>query len=54
MICKQIFGSLKKYLKCEKLTAADTAPNPINEMYDGVKYCSTNGKILLSSLSLRG
>ena len=29
----------------EDMTAADTAPRPMNDTADGVKYCSTKGSI---------
>lgn len=41
-------------LSAEDITAADTAPNPKNETKSGVKYCKTNGRIMVVSLSVSG
>ena len=34
----------------DDMTAAETAPNPMNETAGGVRYCKTNGKRRLASL----
>ena len=33
----------------EDITAAETAPSPMNETAGGVKYCKTNGTTRLAS-----
>lgn len=38
----------------ELITAADTAPRPKKETKSGVRYCSTIGRIMLVSDSVRG
>ena len=37
----------------EDITAADTAPNPMNETACGVKYCKTKGRRRLASSACR-
>lgn len=41
-------------LSAEDITAADTAPSPKKETKSGVRYCRTNGRIMLVSVSVKG
>lgn len=38
----------------EDITAAETAPNPKKDTKSGVRYCSTMGRIMLVSSTVRG
>ncbi len=37
--------ALKTLESAEDMTAAETAPSPKNDIYAGVKYCKTKGRI---------
>lgn len=45
MFLANIELALKTLESAEDITAAETAPSPKNDIYDGVKYCKTNGRI---------
>lgn len=38
----------------EDMVAADTAPSPQNDMYAGVRYCRTMGRIMRACSSVSG
>ena len=37
----------------DDMTAAETAPSPMNETAEGVRYCRTKGRIRVASPSFR-